>query len=112
MQFWDAPLNEQRPVVVQLSARAAGVDTNAKQTTKRERGMDKGLLPRMIQFLLISLSDDLEAGAIIAGLAMQKSMQTPKNQTGATSHLDSAIHPHGNRQYPRGWSSCASDVIG
>jgi hypothetical protein len=37
------------------------VDTNAKQTKKKERGMVKGLLPRMIQFLLISLSDDLEA---------------------------------------------------
>jgi hypothetical protein len=61
VQFWDAPLNEQRPVVVQVSARAAGVDTNAKQTKKKERGMVKGHLPRLDQFLLISLSDDLEA---------------------------------------------------
>ena len=28
-------------------------------------------------------------------------MQTPKYQTGATSHLDSAIHPDGNRCTPK-----------
>ena len=72
MQGWDAPLKEQRPVVDQVSARAAGVDTNAKQTKKKERGMVKGLLPRMIQFLLISLSDDLEAEQPSLGLSVQK----------------------------------------
>jgi len=34
VQFWDAPLKEQRPVVDQVSAKAAGTDTSAKEPTK------------------------------------------------------------------------------